>query len=208
ILTLLETTLYRQAGQEAVDNYASGTTGGLHNPDAVAPLPMTIANASRQIAENRLVILLRDVLGDRDPDRARVQELYVRTFADDVKAATRKISLYNNDACFVLCDFLEEIFPIMARHYQPDTPYLDWPFWLKVCKQMMQSHNTLTHIRLIAELVLDWLLEREFFDQHFNHWSPMVRHYFFRLLCWRVGRCDGEPSVLDIEILETLLARL
>jgi Protein of unknown function (DUF1765) len=215
ILTLLETTLYRQAGQEAVDNYASGTTGGLHNPDAVAPLPMTIANASRQIAENRLVILLRDVLGDRDSDRARVQELYVRSFADDVKAATRKISLYNNDACFVLCDFLEEIFPIMARHYQHDTSYLDWPFWLKVCKQMMQSHNTLTHIRLIAfvysswsilisndiwkrELVLDWLLEREFFDQHFNHWSPMVRHYFFRLLCWRVGRCDGEPSVLDM----------
>ena len=225
LLTVLETTIYRQAGQQAVDNYASGTAGALENPDAVAPMPMTIANASRQIAENRLVILLRDVLGDRDPDRVRMQELYASSFGNDVKAATRKISLYNNDACFVLCDFLEEIFPIMARHYQHDTPYLDWPFWMKVCRQMMQSHNTLTQIRLIAfvystwsilisnetwkrELVLEWLLEPEFFDQHFTHWSPMVRHYYYRLLCWRIGRCDGEPTLLDLEILETMLARL
>ena len=225
LLVVLETTIYRQAGQQAVDNYASGTAGRLENPDAVAPMPMTIANVSRQIAENRLVILLRDVLGERDPDRHRMQELYVSSFGDDVKAATRKISLYNNDACFVLCDFLEEIFPIMARHYQHDTPYLDWAFWMKVCRQMMQSHNTLTQIRLIAfvysswsilisnemwkrEMILDWLLDPEFFDQHFTHWSPMVRHYFYRLLCWRIGRCDGEPSLLDIEILETMLARL
>ena len=215
ILTVLETTVYRQAGQQAIDNHASGTANGLDNPDALASLPMTIANASRQIAENRLVILLRDVLGDRDPDRVRMQELYTSAFGDDVKAATRKISLYNNDACCVLCDFMEEIFPIMARHYQHDTPYLHWPFWLKVCKQMMQSHNTLTQIRLISfvysswsiltsndtwkrELVLDWILEREFFAQYFNHWSPMVRHYFFRLLCWRVGRCDTDPSYLDM----------
>ena len=215
ILTVLETTVYRQAGQQSVDNYASGTANGLDNPDAVAPLPMTIANASRQIAENRLIILLRDVLGDRDPGRTKMQELYASSFGDDVKAATRKISLYNNDACFVLCDFLEEVFPIMARHYQHETPYLDWPFWLEVCKQMMQSHNTLTQIRLVAfvysswsilisneawkrDLILGWLLEQEFFDQLFNHWSPMVRHYFYRLLCWRIGRCDGEPSALDM----------
>ena len=215
ILTVLETTLYRQAGQQSVDNYASGTAGGMENPDSMAPLPMTIANASRQIGENRLVILLRDILGDRDPDRSSMQEMYASSFGNDVKAATRKISLYNNDACFVLCDFMEEIFPIMARHHQHDTSYLDWPFWYTVCKQMMQSHNTLTQIRLIAfvysswtilisneewkrELVLDWILEHEFFDQHFNHWSPMVRHYFYRLICWRVGRCDGEPSALDM----------
>jgi hypothetical protein len=215
ILTILETTLYRQAGQQAVDNYATGTAGGLDNPDSMAPLPMTIANASRQIAENRLVILLRDIIGDREPGRGKMQDMYADSFGDDVKAATRKISLYNNDACFVLCDFMEEIFPIMARHYQHDTPYLDWPFWLRVCKLMMQSHNTLTQVRVIAfvysswsilisnetwkrDLVLDWLLDQEFFDQHFTHWSPMVRHYYFRLLCWRIGKCDGDPSALDM----------
>ena len=215
ILVVLETTLYRQAGQTAVDNYASPISGGMENPDSYAPLPMTITNAARMIAENRLVILLRDILSDRSTETPLLRGLYTLSFCDILKAASRKISLYNNDACFVLCDFLEEIFPIMSRYYQSDTPFLDWPFWFKVCRQMTQSHNTLTQVRLIAfvysiwtilihneerkrELVLDWLLDQQFFDQHFCHWSPMVRHYYFRLLCWRVGRCDGDPTPLDM----------
>ena len=215
VLVVLETTIYRQTAQQAADNYASSMAGGMENPDSFAHMPMTVTNASRMIAENRLVILLRDILSDRTMDNPILKHLYTSSFCDIVQAATRKVSLYNNDACFVLCDFLEEIFPIMSRHYQNDTPFLDWPFWSKVCRQMMQSHNTLTQVRLLAfvystwtifihneerkkELVLDWLLEQQFFDQQFCHWSPMVRHYFFRLLCWRVGRCDGDPTPLDM----------
>lgn len=215
ILIVLESTVYRQAGQHPNDHYASQMPAGMDNSDVMAPLPMTIANASRMIAENRLVILLRDILSDRTAESVLLRGLYSISFCDIIKAATRKISLYNNDACFVLCDFLEEIFPIMNRHYQHDTPFLDWPFWFKVCRQMMQSHNTLTQVRLLAfvystwtiltsneerkrELVLGWLLSQQFFDEHFCHWSPMVRHYYFRLLCWRVARCDEEPTALDM----------
>jgi hypothetical protein len=224
ILIVLETTLYRAAGQQAVDNFASGA-GGYDGADALASLPMTIANASRNINENRLVMLLRDLLGDPQYEHSSVRELYATSFSHVVKAAARKVSLYNNDACFVLCDFMEEIFPILLRHYQNDTPFLDWPFWFKVCRQMIQSENTLTQIRLIAfvysvwniiiadeqrkkDLVLDWLLDEDIFTAHFCHWSPMVRHYFFRLMCWRVARLDRDPTGLDLQILETLASRL
>ncbi|KPI40528.1 uncharacterized protein AB675_7516 [Cyphellophora attinorum] len=223
VLTVLETTIYRQAGQSAVDNYASGTAAGMDVADSMAPLPMTIANATRQMNENRLVMLLRDMLGDPQFGNGQVRRLFVSGYGDVVKAAARKVSLYNNDACFVLCDFLEEMFPLLARHHQESL--IDWPFWLQVCKQMMHSQNTLTQIRLIAfvysmwnilitnderkqELILDWLLDRSVFDTLFCHWSPMVRHYFFRLLCWRVARIDHEPSEIDQQRLRLLSSHL
>ena len=215
MLIVLETTIYRAANQHTAENYVSPAFSGLEHPDSLAPLPMTIANASRMIAENRLVILLRDMLSDRITSAPSLRELFVASFCDILKAATRRISVYDNDACFVICDFLEEIFPILGRYYNHDTPFLDWPFWFKVCRSMMQSHNTLTQVRLIAfvystwnilvhneerkkEMVLGWILEQGFFDEHFCHWSPMVRHYYYRLLCWRVARCDGEASEVDL----------
>jgi hypothetical protein len=217
ILTALENTIYRQAPQAKVENFGSSTVDELGNPDAAAPLPMTTANATRLMAENRLIMLLRDLLADTNPEHATLRELYVQSFDNIVKATARKISLYNNDACFALCDFVEETLTIMARYHQAhqETPILDWPFWLQVNKVMMTSYNSLTEIRMLAflystwniltsddgrrrDLVLGWLLEPHFFKQHFNHWSPMVRHYFLRLLCWRVARYDGDASSLDV----------
>jgi len=58
------------------------------------------------------------------------------------------------------------------------------------------------------ELVLGWLLDPHVFDNTFCHWSPMVRHYYYRLLCWRVARYDGPVTELDMEILQTMAARL
>lgn len=125
--------------------------------------------------------------------------------------------IHTTDACFVLCDFMEEILPLMSRFQasHPGSEVLDWAFWLTVCKKMMQSHNTLTKVRLIAfvyslwnvlifneqmkdEMCLDWLLGPAFFQEHFEHWCPMVRHYFQRLLCWRLARYDGVASDLDM----------
>ena len=47
------------------------------------------------------------------------------------------------------------------------------------------------------DLCLDWLLGPAFLAEHFQHWCPMVRHYFHRLLCWRMARYDGTASELD-----------
>ncbi|OAG40195.1 hypothetical protein AYO21_05673 [Fonsecaea monophora] len=227
MLLILETTIYRQAGQLGVESYATGTGPHLDNPDALAPLPMTIANATRSIAENRLIMLLRDVMGDLAPEHSLLRNLFLSSFDSVTKAATVQISLYNNDACFVICDFMEEVLPIMFRYHQSylDTPVLDWPFWLEVCNRMLHSQTTLTQIRSIAflystwsilihnegrkrQLVLECLLDRNTFEKLFCHWSPMVRHYFYRLLCWKVARYDEHVSDLDLEILQTLAARL
>ena len=217
MLIILETTVYRQAGRSGGESYAPGTGSNMDHPDSLAPMPMTIANATRSIAENRLIMLLRDMMGDLNPEQAHLRTLFLASFENVTKAATVKISLYNNDACFAICDFMEEVLPIMFRYHHTyiDTPVLDWPFWLEVCKQMLRSQTTLTQIRALAflystwsilihneerkrQLVLEWLLDAEVFEKHFCHWSPMVRHYFYRLLCWRVARYDGEVSDLDL----------
>lgn len=217
VLAVLESTLYRQSGQANANDFASSLVDNGDNPDARIPLPLTSANAARSMAENRLVMLLRDVLSDHNQDHRSLQELYLSSFDNITKAATRKISLYNNDACFVLCDFMEEFLPIMSRSHRTrsDMTVLDWTFWLNVCQKMMESRNTLTQVRLITflyttwniftydaarkrDLVLLWLLEPIFFETNFCHWCPMVRHYFHRLLCWRVLRFDGDASELDM----------
>jgi len=59
-----------------------------------------------------------------------------------------------------------------------------------------------------TKICIDLLLDQEVFEKTFNHWCPMVRAYYMRLLCWRLGRFDGEESSTDNLILETLLQRL
>jgi len=73
ILTVLENTIYRQAHQ--AEDFTSSTVKDLRNPDAAAPLPMTIANATRSMAENRLIMLLRDLLADANPEHATLRML-------------------------------------------------------------------------------------------------------------------------------------
>lgn len=218
VLLNLESALYRQAGNVAAEHYAPPSGD---NPDAMAPLAMVIPNATRSIGENRLVMLLRDCIGDRRPEHVAMSEILVGSFQYILKAAVRKVSMYNNDACFVLCDFLEELLPMVTKYQQMHVEEEDWEFWVKVYRQMLQSHTTMTQIRVIAflytswpflvcnevrkeQIILDWLLEPRFFAQYFSHWSPMVRHYFYRLLCWRIGRCDGRPTKVDIEVYKRL----
>ena len=218
VLLNLESALYRQAGHVAAEHYAPQVG---ENPDAMAPMPMVIPNATRSIGENRLVMLLRDCIGDKKPEHKALADILVGPFQYVLKAAVRKVSMYNNDACFVLCDFLEELVPLVTKYQRLHVESEDWSFWLKVYKQMMHSEATMTQIRVIAflystwplmiidderkrQVVLEWLLQPAFFTQYFNHWSPMVRHYFFRLLCWRVGRSNGPASEVDLEIYRRL----
>ena len=218
VLMNLESALYRQAGNFAAEHY---TPPPGDNPDAMAPLPMVVPNATRSIGENRLVMLLRDIIGERRLEHAALAEVLVGSFQYILKAAVRKVSMYNNDACFVLCDFLEELVPLVTRYQLLHVEDEDWDFWLQVYRQLMQSQATMTQIRVIAfiystwtllitsekrkrQLVLEWLLEPRFFAQYFNHWSPMVRHYFYRLLCWRVARSDHDASDVDMEIYQRL----
>ncbi|KAI9730814.1 MAG: hypothetical protein M1834_005532 [Cirrosporium novae-zelandiae] len=233
ILTVMDGTIHRPGSQPMTDT-ASGPLAVtfddlLDGADASATaLPLPPTNIVRSMAENRLIMLLRDLLAESNSGLTRARKDFALTFAEIMKAAARRTSLYDHNACFTLGDFMEEALTILFRFQQnvdPSTTVLDWPFWLDVCRKMMQSENTITEIRLFAllystwniinddpqrkrDLCLGWLLEKDFFERQFNHWCPMVRAYYHRLLCWRLARLDGEPSDLDTEILETLHERL
>ncbi|KAJ5095447.1 hypothetical protein NUU61_004803 [Penicillium alfredii] len=232
LLVTLEDTIYKQSVQQMPENphVAAAITFDdfIESADASAsshPLGGG-SNQHRSMAENRLVILLRDFLSESSAEPNRARLLYAESFSGIIKSAAQKISLFDHNACFLLCDFIDEILPIITRYSQSiETELFDWGFWLEVCRQMMQSHNSLTEVRVFsflfsvwgtwtateerkAGLCLEFLLHEPIFYHYFNHWSPMVRAYFHRLLCWRVGRFNGEPSMLDSIIYETLADRL
>ncbi|KAL1968364.1 hypothetical protein VTN77DRAFT_1893 [Rasamsonia byssochlamydoides] len=231
LLVVLEDTLYRQSGLPIPENPHAVNSitfdDFMEGPDtSVSALPLGSANCHRSMAENRLIMLLRDILSESSQEPAEARRLYAESFTSILKAAARRTSLFDHNACFVLCDFIEEALTIITRYCQSiQTELFDWKFWLDVCKQMTRSHNSLTDVRVFAfiycvwttwtsneerkrDLCLGFLLHEDFFYRYFSHWSPMVRAYFHRLLCWRVARFNSDPSPTDSEIYETLLDRL
>ncbi|KKK19585.1 hypothetical protein P175DRAFT_0508630 [Aspergillus ochraceoroseus IBT 24754] len=231
ILVALEDTLYKQSQPQLPDNSHATTAitfdDFIEGADGSASaLPLGAANSHRSMAENRLIILLRDFLSESslEPNHARL--LYAESFCMIMKTAAQRTSLFDHNACFLLCDLVEEVIPIISRYsHSVEMDLLDWKFWLEACGQMMRSHNSLTEVRVFsflfciwgtwtsseerkADLCLRFLLDESLFYHYFSHWSPMVRAYFHRLLCWRLGRFNGEPSPLDSVIYEALSSRL
>ncbi|EMC92722.1 hypothetical protein BAUCODRAFT_76971 [Baudoinia panamericana UAMH 10762] len=231
ILINLDATIHRDATQSQQDAAGLGAPPAfddvLSGPDAVASaLPLPPINAVRIMAENRLVMLIRDFLSERSAEHPVAREFFAESFNDLLHTTAKGTSLFDHAACYTLLDFLEEVLVILSRYeHISGKAIIDSAFWQSVCKKMISSHNTLTEIRLYAFLYTVWntvvcdlgrkknlclglLLDPEIFDSTFNHWCPMVRAYFMRLLCWRVGRYDGYPQEVDIVILETMLQRL
>ncbi|MCJ1350548.1 MAG: hypothetical protein MMC33_000529 [Icmadophila ericetorum] len=182
----------------------------------------------RSMAENRLIMLLREFLLDNSSVNTTARRCFAESFGDLLKATSRRTSLYDHEACFTLCDLLEEAIGILARYYndsEDPASFLDWSYWLDVFKRMMVSNNTMTEVRVYAflyrlwvlitsnenrkkELCLDWLLGEDHFQRQFNHWCPMVRAYYHRLLCWRFTRLEGDTQGLNLTILTALSERL
>ncbi len=184
---------------------------------SAAALPLPSNNSARLMAENRLIMLLRDFISERPSEYELARKTFAEAFGKVMQASALRTSMFDHNACFVLCDFMEEALGIFVRFHHAheiESDFIDWPFWLNVCEKMLESENSMSEIRLFAflygswnvithdehrrEIVcLDWLLTEETFDKFFNHWCPMVRAYFMRLICWRLCRDDGEASALD-----------
>lgn len=219
ILKVLEKTLTRSTNPVQEDK--SGSNGQVTFDDLIdaaettATSPLGTANSLRQMSENRLLLLLRDVIAD--PHFSfDLRLMFVESICDLLKTVTRKTSLFDHNACFVLMDLAQEFVTVIASYSeQVNRPDLvDWDFWLNVFVQMLQSNNSLTEVRAFAfwftmwdsvcatekykeRLCMDLLLEDSTFYRYFNHWSAMVRAYFHRLLCWRVARYSGDATSLD-----------
>ena len=233
VLTNMDATIHRDANQAQHDPGAGGTSASFDDmfgdPDAVATtLPLLPINATRLMSENRLIMLIRDFLSERAAEHPAARRIFAESFNNLLQTAARGTSMFDHAACYTLLDFLEEAMVLLVRveHItEGDEPLVDIDFWMLVWKKMIESQNTMTEIRLYAFLYTVWntvisdlgrkrdlcsnlLLDPAVFSSQFNHWCPMVRAYFMRLLCWRVGRVDGEYSENDLVMLELLLERL
>jgi hypothetical protein len=250
LLSLLDGTINRQASIDSM--LGPPLSDVLHGADAALTAPPLPGNLLRGMDENRLIVLLKDML-DENPNGVSPQIKH--TFAEAVmavaRAATKKTPRFQHAACFMLCDFLEEALVTLNafqstvndgivttptegcspsnyfEHAGLSRPvnYIDWPFWFEVGKMIMDSNNTMSEIRIMSfifsvwdaitadparkeALCLEWLLTDQVFAKFFNHWSPMVRAYYMRLLCWRICRDSGSANEVDIKIFLAASQRL
>ncbi|KAF8444194.1 hypothetical protein BGX38DRAFT_1143738 [Terfezia claveryi] len=182
--------------------------------DVLAKASTLAVPTHRTMAENKLIVLLRDVLADRQLCSAKCRAMLSKSFSTMLMAAAQRTKVFDSDACFTLCDMVEEILPILnysERLEGGGTTYIDWPFWLDVFKRMSNCDNNMTELRLICmvftiwgllieedgrkrSLCMDWLLSPPTWERFFCHWCPMVRAYFMRLICWRLARFTGTES--------------
>jgi hypothetical protein len=215
ILAALDATIHRQPAADPLPITFDDVLAGADASAAALPLPST--NSARLMAENRLIMLLRDFISERPSNYENARLTFAEAFARIMQAGARRTSLFDHNACFVLCDFMEEALAIFLRFHQAhqlESDFIDWYFWLDVCQKMLESQNSMSEIRLFAfifgawnaisanerrkeTMCLDWLLSEATFDKFFNHWCPMVRAYYMRVLCWRICRDDGEATDLD-----------
>ncbi|EEQ27896.1 hypothetical protein McanMca71_005230 [Microsporum canis] len=231
MLIVLQNTLSKHTGLQPTDALHSTANATfddlLDGADTPASLPLRQTNSLILMSESRLIMTLRDFIADSSMQQL-TKQLFVQSFCNILKLGARKTSLFDHNACFALCDFVEELIPLIPPYCRTNDLHdpLDWDFWLDVCLEMLKSNNSLTEVRTFAfifagwaeiihdprrkeRLCIDMLLGRELFTRYFGHWSPMVRGYYHRLICWRLARHDGtQQSDLDIRIYQTLYDRL
>ena len=186
------------------------------NVAAGPDLPLPPANVVRSASENTVIIMLRELCADEAPEDSAVVSTVAEAVLMMLRASATSTQQFDSAACFNLCDLLEEILTLChgedgARKPQID---IDWNFWFIVCRRILQSAHTMSEIRVLSlihvawnaitsqsqrkeQWVIGWLISEEVFNEFFNHWSPMVRAYYHRLLCWRVCRDSGSLNQLD-----------
>ena len=219
ILSLLDNTIHRQLAAEAVLGPPFGDSA--QGVDAsVIPIAPFGSNSLKGMGENRMIVLLRDFLSDHSATGSEPRQALAEAFMCLITAATKRISQYDYNACFTLCDFLEEAltaYSTLEMHQYDTGRLINWPFWLDVFRRIMDNQNIMSEIRVLSfvftvwniialspavkeSICRDWLLSEDVFCRLFTHWSPMVRAYFMRLLCWRICRDPGQANEVDARI--------
>ncbi|KAJ4394144.1 hypothetical protein N0V93_003361 [Gnomoniopsis smithogilvyi] len=238
LLSVLDSTIHhRQAALENMmgPQILDATNGVDAMAAALAQLPPN--NLLRGMDENRLIVLLKDMLakGSVGGLTATARDTFATSFMLIMKAATRKTPAFKQAPTLVLIDFFSEVLLVLdtytgytnpERKSRPVTDHVDWKFWLDVFhKVLFESNSTMSEIRILSllyaawdiltsdtarkeKLCIDWLLSEPVFDKFFNNYTPMVRAYFMRLLCWRVCRDQGNPQELDMRIFSLVSERL
>ncbi|KAI0872725.1 hypothetical protein GGS24DRAFT_426227 [Hypoxylon argillaceum] len=229
ILSALDSTLHRQAAVEAIS--APPLSDAMRGADAsIMALQMAPSNSNilKGMAENRLIVLLKNLLSSASVSCGSARYTFAESFLAVMKAAVKHTSQFDHNACFTICDFLEESLVVYNDFVDSSctpTIHVDWPFWFEVCKKILESNNSMSEIRVLSlifsiwetiasdqdrkeRVCMDWLLTEETFDKLFNNWCPMVRAYYMRLLCWRICRDAGNANDSDAKIFLLVFTRL
>ena len=146
--------------------------------------------------------------------RLHLVSLFSVLFERTLKAAVKRTSVWEGQACFALCDVIERLIPVIDDSFskvRASLTSLDWSFWMDVVKKMvLQSENSITQVRAFGFLFNiwhrcpvgdDWLLEEETWELFFCHWSTLVRCYFMNLVCWRVCMSSQSGVAVDPYVL-------
>lgn len=189
-------------GGESDDTLSSGTQTVTNSEGDVSSTPRTVSTSdiSSLVSSNKSYSS-----SDRRTSLPSLQfqqhlvSLFAVLFERTLKAAVRKTSVWEGQACFALCDVIERLIPVIddALTKSQDTlTSLDWPFWTDVVKRLvLKSENSVTQVRAFGFLFNiwercpcggDWLLNQDIWETFFCHWSTLVRCYFMNLVCWRV----------------------
>ena len=189
-------------GGESDDTLSSGTQTATNSEGDASSTPRTVSTSdiSSLVSSNKSCSS-----SDRRTSLPSLQfhqnlvSLFAVLFERTLKAAVRKTSVWEGQACFALCDVIERLIPVIddALTKSQDTlTSLDWPFWTDVVKRLvLKSENSVTQVRAFGFLFNiwercpcggDWLLNQDIWETFFCHWSTLVRCYFMNLVCWRV----------------------
>lgn len=230
LLSVLDTTIHlRQAAMESLltPHIPDSANGADAMAATFAPLPPS--NLLKGMDENRLIVLLKDILSDNSIGglTTTARETFATSFMSILKAATKKTPVFKQPPVLVLTDFFTEVllaFDAYTGYTDADNKdhqlrdHVDWSFWLDVFhKILFESNSTMSEIRILSlifstwdiitadearkeKFCIGWLLSEPVFDKFFNNYTPMVRAYFMRLLCWRICRDQGNPTELDMYV--------
>ena len=212
MLAIIDTTIRRQLTPAHLTS--SPLLDFQEGADATAlGMPAPSTSLAKGMSHNKVIILLRNWLSDLE-DISSARDTFSEATASIIKATALRTQQYNSVACFNLCDFLEEALMIFYDYDTLERSNIDWSFWLQVCKKMLASQHTMSEVRVLSFVYtiwdaigaesqrklawsVDWLLSNEIFSAYFNHWSPMVRAYYHRFLCWRICRDGGTTNEVD-----------
>ncbi|EPS44341.1 hypothetical protein H072_1667 [Dactylellina haptotyla CBS 200.50] len=222
LLSLLETAIHRGPPhllpqENAPSNVTFDDIVGAHVVNGNAMQPAPSKTMYRPLMDQRIFSLLKDITMDKNFNDA-MRDVFATAFANLLKSLAKNTKIVEHSACVSLCDLLEEGIPALyqfEKQSENGAKYIDWPFWMDVSKQMIKNENSMTELRLfsfifvvwdlIAEdperkrsICLDWLLADDMWQRFFSHWCPMVRAFYMRLVCWRVGRLGGHGSDREI----------
>ncbi|KAH8910519.1 DUF1765-domain-containing protein [Coniochaeta sp. PMI_546] len=183
LLANLDSSIQRQGPLDALSG--PPLTDGIYGADAsMSALSLPPYNLMKGMAENRLVILLKDMLADNTVGvLPSVKLTFAEAFMAVTRSATKRTSRYEHTSIFMLCDYLEEVlttynyyqntlnssyatspreeaFPLFDPSVSPgpakQIDFIDWPFWFDVCRMMLDSNNTMAEIRVLSFVYMLW----------------------------------------------------